>query len=136
MYLADQIYPGILYRVKAAIVDSVVLLVFMITTTYAFSLFEHVSDNARIVAFLFIFVFYDPLFTSMFGGTLGHKMNGISVKKDADNKRNLFFPLAFVRFLVKITLGWLSLLTMSGNDKRKAIHDFMAGSVVIYELKK
>jgi uncharacterized RDD family membrane protein YckC len=38
----------------------------------------------RIAAFLFVFVFYDPIFTSLFGGTLGHIMFGIRVKGEDD----------------------------------------------------
>jgi hypothetical protein len=29
-------------------------------------------------------------------------------------------------------LGWVSLLTVSGNEKRQAIHDSIVGSVVVY----
>jgi len=36
-----------------------------------------------------------------------------------------------VRFLAKVGLGWLSLLTVTGNEKKMAIHDYLAQSVVL-----
>ncbi|MEL7146646.1 MAG: RDD family protein [Bacteroidota bacterium] len=133
--MTEERYPGILMRVKALFVDSVVLLVFMIGATFIFKQFEHVNDNLRVAAFLFIFVLYDPLFTSLFGGTIGHQILGICVKRGSNHERNVIFPLTLVRFVVKALLGWISLLTVSGNIERKAIHDYLAGSVVIYAKK-
>ncbi len=105
----------------------------MIIVTYTFSVFEHVPDNAKIIAFIFIFFLYDPIFTSVFGGTIGHMMFGIRVKREKNQMKNILFPLAIIRFLVKALLGWISLLTISGNKKRKAIHDFLVGSVVVFK---
>lgn len=34
--------------------------------------------------------------------------------------------------IVALVVGIISLLTVSGNIKKKAIHDYLAGSVVIY----
>ena len=45
--------------------------------------------------------------------------------------KNISFPFALVRYLLKMFLGWISLLTITANDKKKAIHDFVAKSVVI-----
>jgi uncharacterized RDD family membrane protein YckC len=125
-------FPGVLERVKAIVTDSVVILLFIIVSTYAFSLFDHVPDNAKIVAFVFIFLLYDPIFTSIFGGTIGHMLIGIRVKRESDETRNILFPLAVLRFIVKASLGLISLLTVSGNKKGKAIHDYLVGSVVLY----
>jgi len=133
--MTEENYPGVLMRVKAVIADSVFLVIFMVGITFMFNKFEYVNENLRIAAFLFIFVFYDPLFTSLFGGTIGHKMNGICVKRGTNHERNVIFPLTLIRFLVKAFLGWISLLTISGNEERKAIHDYMAGSVVLYVKK-
>ena len=128
-------YPGLPDRIKAVIIDGVVLIVMMILVTDLFSTIQLESTLPRIVAFVCIFVVYDPLLTSVFGGTLGHKLSGIRVKKENDPSTNITFIAAFIRFVCKVSLGWLSLLTVTGNEKRKAIHDFAANSVVIYELK-
>ena len=128
-------YAGVADRVKAVVTDSVVIIINMIIVTYIFAEFEHVPDNARIIAFVFIFFLYDPIFTSVFGGTIGHMMFGLRVKREKNQIKNIIFPLAIIRFIVKSLLGWISLLTVSSNTKRKAIHDSLVGSVVIYKGK-
>ncbi len=133
--MTEENYAGVADRVKAVVTDSIVIIIFMFIVTYTFSVFEHVPDTARIIAFIFIFFLYDPIFTSVFGGTIGHMMFGIRVKREKNQMKNILFPLAIIRFLVKVLLGWISLLTVSGNKKRKAIHDSLVGSVVIYKGK-
>jgi uncharacterized RDD family membrane protein YckC len=82
--------------------------------------------------FIFIVLLYDPLFTSIFGGTVGHMFQGIRVKKESDEARNIPFFSAMLRYAAKVLLGIISLLTVSGHPKKKAIHDMMAGSVVVF----
>ncbi|TMU50595.1 RDD family protein [Flagellimonas algicola] len=118
-------------RVKAVVIDGVVLICCMYLVSELFASFESVPDYVRMAAFVVIFVLYDPIFTSAFGGTLGHSYSGIVVKRENDTKKNLIFPLAVIRFLVKSLLGWLSLLTVTGSDKKQAIHDRIVGSVVL-----
>jgi len=125
-------YPGVFDRVKAIMTDSIVIVVFMFIASYVFSLFESVPDYARIIAFVFIFLLYDPLFTSTFGGTIGHMLLGIRVKRESNEQKNILFPLAILRYIVKAFLGVISLLTVTGNEKKKAIHDYLVGSVVVY----
>ncbi len=127
-----QKYPGVSIRVKAVVTDSIILVVFMVGVAALFERFENVPDIARILAFVFIFLLYDPLFTSAFGGTFGHMIFGIKVKRDKNQDKNILFPLAVVRYVIKALLGWISLLTVSGNKKGKAIHDIVVKSVVIY----
>ncbi len=134
--MTEENYPGVFDRVKAIVTDGIVIVVFMFVASYLFSLFERVPDYARIIAFVFIFLLYDPIFTSFFGGTIGHMMLGIRVKRESDEEKNIIFPLAIPRYIVKVFLGWISLLTVSSNEKRKAIHDFLVGSVVIYAKSK
>jgi len=126
-------YPRLLDRIKAVSIDSLVLLVFMTLTAYIFSLFGEVSDQTRIVAFVLIFIAYDPICTSSFGGTVGHLMMGIRVKRAGNLQKNLLFPFALIRFIAKAFLGWVSLLTVMANDKRQAIHDAVVSSIVIYK---
>jgi uncharacterized RDD family membrane protein YckC len=130
--MEEQEYPGVSLRAKAVVADGVMLITFIIMFTYLFSLFENVADAVRISAFIFVFILYDPIFTSSFGGTIGHYIFGIRVKRESNQERNILFPLAIVRFLLKAILGWISLLTVSKNPRGKAIHDSIVGSVVLY----
>lgn len=130
--MTRQTYPGIIDRMKAILLDAFVLILFMFAFSALFEAIGKVPDSARIWAFLFVFVLYDPLFTSAFGGTLGHMANGLRVKRENDPSKNVLFPLALVRYLVKACLGWISLLTVSADPKGKALHDMLVGSVVVF----
>ena len=65
------------------------------------------------------------------GCTLGNYIKGIRVRKAADSTKRISFLQAIVRYPVKLTLGWLSFLTIHTNTKRRAIHDMASGSVMI-----
>ncbi len=131
--MVDDNYPGISDRVKAVVTDSVIMVMFMMIMASIFGHFENAPDYVRITVLIFIFVLYDPIFTSSFGGTIGHMIFGIRVKREKNQHQNILFPLALIRYIVKALLGWISLLTVSGSKKRKAIHDLIAGSVVVYK---
>lgn len=86
----NEMYPGVSLRVKAVVTDSILLIVFMVATTYLFESFENVPDYARIAAFVCIFLLYDPLLTSTIGGTIGHMVFGIRVKRGKIHKKIFF----------------------------------------------
>jgi uncharacterized RDD family membrane protein YckC len=125
MESTETFYPGVSDRVKAVVTDGFVLIFFMIIVTYTFSTFEIESVRPRIFAAVFIFLLYDPLFTSIFGGTIGHMTMKIRVKRLRNQSKNIIFPLALVRFIVKTLLGVVSLFTVSGNKSARAIHDMV-----------
>jgi uncharacterized RDD family membrane protein YckC len=125
-------YPGVYSRIKAVFTDYFVLLVLIIIATLLLSNFDDLPEYVNGLVFIFIFILYDPLFTSVFGGTLGHRLNGLRVRKASNPTQNISFFLALFRFLIKAFIGWLSLLTVMNNEKRKAIHDFASGSIVVY----
>jgi uncharacterized RDD family membrane protein YckC len=134
--MENVIYPGLLLRIKAAVTDYVILLLLIFSISFIFNEFENVPNYLRIAAFVFIFLLYDPLFTSLFGGTIGHRFNGIRVKKEGNKEKNIFFHFALIRYLLKVFLGWISLLTINENPKGKAIHDVAVGSIVIFKNDK
>ncbi|WP_412987915.1 RDD family protein [Pontimicrobium sp. IMCC45349] len=124
-------FAAIKDRIQAAIIDSIIIIIAIFLVSELFTQFESVSKLVKIIAFLIIFILYDPLLTSINGGTIGHSLSKITVRKEGDLNKNISFPLAVIRFILKALLGWVSLITISGNEKKKAIHDFVANSVVI-----
>ncbi len=72
-----------------------------------------------------------PLMISLPGGTIGHKMVNLTVRKASNHAKKINPLNAFVRFGAKFLMGWLSLLTVTGNSEKRAIHDFMSDSVVM-----
>ncbi|CAM1358796.1 conserved hypothetical protein [Tenacibaculum sediminilitoris] len=125
-------YPGIFVRVKAASIDSIIVILLIATTTDLFSQFEKIPDYAKMIAFAFIFILYEPLMVSFLGSTAGHKISNIRIQK-LDNGKKINFGQAFIRFLVKVTLGWASFFTVSTNKNKQAIHDSIVNSVVVYD---
>ncbi|MAW94191.1 MULTISPECIES: RDD family protein [unclassified Leeuwenhoekiella] len=131
-----QVYPHISNRIKAAFVDAIVIILLMLLFTDIFSKFESVPDYYKIVAFVFVFLAYEPIMVSVFGFSLGHFLNDLRVKRHSNPSKNLNIFLAIVRFITKSLLGWISLLTISGNPERRAIHDMLSDSVVIFFKKE
>ncbi len=124
-------YAQIFTRVKAATIDGIVIIVLMYSATEILNLFEAAPNYIRISVFVSIFLVYEPILISFFGATVGHFFSDIVVKREHDEQRNILFPKAVIRFICKFSLGWISLLTISGNEKKKAIHDHVSGSVVL-----
>ncbi|WP_103068700.1 RDD family protein [Aquimarina sediminis] len=120
-------------RIKAVVVDGIIIIAAMYAVTEIFALFDNVPNIFRIIAFTFIFILYDPIMTSAYGTTVGHSFSKIAVKREDDHNKNLPFFKALIRFFIKFSLGWISLLTVTANEKRKAIHDFAVDSIVIEE---
>ena len=120
-------------RIKAAVIDGILLIVAMYAVSEILSLFENVPNYVRISIAILLFLLYDPIFTSQFGGTIGHSYSKIMVKKDAVTEQNINLVPALFRFLIKFSLGWVSLLTVTGNQKKKALHDLVVNSVVLRE---
>lgn len=78
-------------RVKAAFIDSLILVASMYALSELLALFESVPDFVRMMAFVVIFIVYDPFFASTFGGTIGHSYSKITVRKESDMKKIFHF---------------------------------------------
>lgn len=128
-----MVYPGVSERVKAALIDTFLLVGIMVMLWLVFSSFDNVADEVRMVSFAIVFVLYDPLFTSLNGGTIGHMVMNIEVKKRAHQQKNISVVAAIIRYLIKVALGWVSLLVVSATKKRRALHDVLVGSIVLYK---
>ncbi len=127
----EVIYPGVSDRIKAAVTDSFIIVILMFAITSLLSKFDNVPDNVRILAAVSL-VLYDPIFTSLFGGTLGHMAMKIQIKRKDNPKKNIAFPAALIRYFVKLMLGWISLLTVGSNKNSMAIHDSVVSSIVTF----
>ncbi len=125
------VYTPLFDRVKAAFIDSLILIATMYIASEVFLQFENMPNYVRIIVSVMIFLLYDPILTTSMGGTIGHSFIGFSVRKESNEAENISFISALFRFLVKVSLGWISLLTITGNSKKRALHDLFVGSVVI-----
>jgi len=124
-------YGTLLNRVKAAIIDFLVIMGLGLLVSTILSKFGDVPDFVRVILFILVFILYDPILTSTIGATIGHLILGLRIRRSNDEDRKLIFPVAIVRFILKALFGWISLLTITLIKKKKAIHDLVAGSVVL-----
>ena len=122
--------PSIRIRYFSTLIDVIVILGLSLGFASFFEILGEVPDYVRGITFLFVFILYEPLLVS-FACTVGQFLTNIRVRSfnNADKKLKLHF--AILRTLVKATLGWISLLTITFNKNRLAIPDFLSRSIVI-----
>ncbi len=126
-------YADLQSRVKAVVIDSVIIVVLMYCTSILLDNIDNVQRSIRMFLAVLYLILYEPILISIFGFTLGHYYSDIHVKKANNLESNLSFPLALLRFTFKFFLGWLSLVTVTSSEKKQAIHDAIANSVVLID---
>jgi len=109
----EIIYPSLMERVKAMMTDIVFGIILMILFSYIFSSMENVSDMTRKIAFVFVVALYDPLSVAFIGGTPGHLINNLKVRRSSNHQKNVNILVAFLRYGIKAILGVVSFLTIS-----------------------
>jgi uncharacterized RDD family membrane protein YckC len=83
--------------------------------------------------FCLLLYIYEPLLIALAGGTIGHHILGVRIKKVKQSEKKINMLQASIRFITKITLGWLSFLTVTGSPRKRAIHDMASGSIVLFK---
>lgn len=125
-----QGYPKLIDRVQSTLIDTVFIVVLSLVFANILEKFDIVQVNVKIIIFAGIVIGYEPLCIT-FGTTLGNYIKGIRVRKNADPTKRINILQAFIRYPIKLLLGWVSFLTIGTNAKRRAIHDIVSGSVMI-----
>ena len=115
------------------VIDGIIAIALMYSVTEILNYFDDVPSSIRMYLFILLFILYEPILVSLFGSIAGHYFSDIKVKRVNNPNKNLIFPLALLRFILKYLLGWLSLLTVTSSEKRQAIHDSVINSVVIMD---
>ncbi len=126
-------YISLFPRVKAATLDSILLILLMYIASEILAEFDTVPNYVRTILFVCIFFLYEPLLVSFWGKTLGHHKMDICVRKESNHNKKIALHLAIGRYGMKLLLGWLSLLSITNSKKHQALHDRFVGSVVIQE---
>ncbi len=84
----------------------------------------------KAVTFIGIWGVYEPLATTL-GCTAGNYLMNVRVRQYENTGQKINILQAYLRFIIKFFLGWMSFLTIHSNKERRAIHDLVAGTVVI-----
>ena|ERR1019366_9583496 len=126
----EEKYPQLIERIQSTFIDTVLIIILMFVFANILDGFRNVPDWIRITMFAALFIAYEP-FCMTLGSTLGNYLKGIRVRKNSDATKRINIFQALIRYPVKVLLGWISFLSINSNSKRRAIHDIVAGSVMI-----
>jgi hypothetical protein len=120
-------YPSLLRRYLATMVDFFVML--FLLYGYAHSPLYETESAGPPHWPLLIFFLYEP-FLTRYLCTPGQYLMGFRVRMFVDRSR---VPLwrGLMRVFAKYFLSWHSFLTMPRDPQRRAVHDRLAGTVVL-----
>lgn len=136
--LADKVYfnkPSLMMRIKSMLIDGLAIIAIMTVMSIVLESFEFVSDTTRMIC-LALVILYEPVFISL-GGTIGQRLMGVHVGnfssfKSGKPKHSLNIGYSIFRYIVKLLLGWVSLLTIHSSSYGQAIHDKVGNSIVTF----
>ncbi len=123
-------YPSLSDRFQSLLVDSIFIIILMFVFASILENFENPPNWIRVALFFAIWGIYEPLCMTL-GFTIGNYLKGIRVRQVNNINKRINFFQAFIRYVIKALLGWLSFLTIHMNKERRAIHDLISGSVMI-----
>ena len=136
--MMEVTYAGLAKRIQSIFIDSLLMLIMMffvawaLDSIYGSSTMVDEDDEAWIKAVLFICIWgvYEPV-SMVIGCTVGNYLMKIRVRRFANAEKKINIFQAYIRFIIKFLLGWLSFLTIGFNKEKRAIHDLAAGTIVI-----
>lgn len=129
--MAAVYYPRLIKRVRAVLIDSLVVPAAAVASLgigYALGVTGFAMRVLLVAAPVFVL---EPGLVTLTGGTVGHHLVGVRVQKE-DRSGNLNILEATIRTVIKFLLGWLSFVFVFTTAKHQAIHDLIAGSVVVH----
>ncbi|HYG03609.1 MAG TPA: RDD family protein [Chryseosolibacter sp.] len=127
----ETIFPNLVTRIKALFIDVVVMLAIFTATTIFIDTFGDIPNFVKGSIAIFMFYLYDPILTTYTGSTLGQKIMKLKVRRYQYPEKHISLTQALLRFITKGLLGWVSFLTVTGNKRKRAIHDIVSGSIVM-----
>ncbi|GAB5526825.1 MAG: hypothetical protein Roseis2KO_46970 [Roseivirga sp.] len=126
-------YPANNYRIKASLLDAVLMLAMFTIASYIIDANGGAPSWLRILLLGGTIYLYDPLMVALFRGTLGHKFMGLRVVRFSDHQKRVNPLLAAVRFAIKYFLGFISIIFCYVREDRRALHDLVCNSHVVFK---
>jgi uncharacterized RDD family membrane protein YckC len=126
----EVFYPRLVRRVRAHLIDEMVVLAVVAAWLALLPWMQEWSPAQRILVLFGLLLLAEPCLVSWTGGTIGHHVMRLRVR-DAHTERNLGLIRATLRALLRLMLGWLSLLFILLTRRRQALHDVLLNSVVV-----
>lgn len=129
--LAKPLYGTFARRIRALVLDSLVLGAAMLLIVFLASMVEF-GQPARIALFcglIGLLILYEPVLVAFRGYTIGQQLTNLRVVAPTPSGR---LPLwkAFLRWLLKAVTGLASFATMGATRRNQALHDLPFGTTV------
>ena len=121
-------YPELNRRYFCSFIDG--MIVFTTAMAVGLALQGERLVGVRIAAILLVVFTYEPVLTSRLC-TAGQVAMGLRVRRYNALNERISLPAAYLRYMVKLILGFYSFFAMSFNKERRAVHDLVAGSIVV-----
>jgi uncharacterized RDD family membrane protein YckC len=129
------LYATLPRRIKASIIDGVVLMALFILCPLAIGTMTGSETGLNAIAMYTPPLLLEPFLISYLGFTLGQYIFGIQVIR-LDNGEKCPLVASFARYYTKLLLGSLSMVYMLFSKKHQAIHDHVAKTLVVLSHKK
>lgn len=131
--MADKVgYTRFSRRIRALMVDGLFLSIAFFIVMLSVTALKLESSLLESFLIFFIVVSIEPVFITFTGSSLGHHLVGLRVRRvSRDTRLNLF--MSYLRFLTKIPLGSLSLVTVLTSRRHQALHDIFSRSLVVHK---
>jgi hypothetical protein len=126
---ANQNFPHLKKRYQALLADGVLMMTILIVGMVVLGDSEY-RPPVMITLGSILFFLYEPLLTA-YSGTVGQKMMKLKVRQFDQPDKRLSLLNAYLRWITKALLGWLSFLTINFNKEHRAIHDFASNSIML-----
>jgi len=130
----EPAYPSLSRRIQSIFIDGLLMIGLMLVSAWVLDNINPEQKEGdewiRAVLFIGIWGVYEPL-AMTFGCTLGNYFIKIRVRKHGDTGKKINIIQAYVRFVIKILLGWISFITISFTAEKRAIHDFASGTIML-----
>jgi len=126
----DTQFASLSDRVKSIFIDTLFIIVLMFIFSAVLDAFDNPPTWLSVCMFIAIWFLYEPLCIA-YGCTVGQYIMHIRVRSAKDTSKHIHVVLSYIRYIVKIILGWLSFLSIAFNEQRQAIHDLAVESVMI-----
>jgi len=121
-------YPELNRRYLCSFIDG--MIVFTTAMAVGLALQGERLVGVRITAILLVILTYEPVLTSRLC-TAGQFAMGLRVRRHKSVDDRISLPAAYIRYVVKLIFGFYSFFAMSFNKERRALHDLVAGSIVV-----
>ena len=124
-------YSPLSRRIKAMLFDSLIFGLVVICSISLFAFMGVGKWEYTGIVFMVFLVSLEPFFIAFTGSSIGQHFYNIEVKNIKTGLR-LGLIRSYIRFLIKIPMGILSLITVLSSKYHQGIHDLATNSIVVH----